>query len=427
MHTKTAPLSLLLLVFSSQLSAQIYTTPPSSPPRTMAEWEELQSLVIVWNGGNSGDPWFDILSEIVRHARLETEVIICCDSLAIIDHAQNYLTDKNVDISSKVSFVVAPNNSIWVRDFGPNCVYTNDVDSLHIVDWLYNRINRPKDNAIPEILGQHFQLPVFSTSVAPYDLVNTGGNFITDGMGTAFATELILVNNDQIKNGECGNLNDVIGTSSHTESSIDQIMQDFMGIDRYVKLDQLPFDCIHHVDMHMKLLDEETLLVGQYPAGIGDGPQIESNLQYVLNNVLTAFGTRFKTIRIPMPPQNGQYPPTPGVYNRTYTNAVFVNKTILIPFYEEQFDTMAQRVWQEAMPGYKVVGINCLDLISSRGALHCITKEMGVKCGRAYKLPSNCADSASKRHCLCNGFLPPKKHQHLVDGAHVCFSAPRLC
>ena len=41
------------------------TTPPSGPVRTMAEWEELQALIITWNGQNT------ILAEIVRAARQE--------------------------------------------------------------------------------------------------------------------------------------------------------------------------------------------------------------------------------------------------------------------------------------------------------------------------------------------------------------------
>ena len=55
-------------------------------------------------------------------------------------------------------------------------------------------------------------------------------------------------------------------------------MNKFLGVDRYIKMNTLPYDQIHHIDMHMKLLDEETLLVGQYPPGIADGPQIEANL-----------------------------------------------------------------------------------------------------------------------------------------------------
>jgi hypothetical protein len=143
-------------------------------------------------------------------------------------------------------------------------------------------------------------------------------------------------------------------------------------------MDPLPYDVIHHIDMHMKLLDEETLLVGQYPAGVADGPQIEANLQYVLNNFTTSFGTPYKVVRIPMPPDAGDdYPNTGGDY-RTYANAVFVNKTVIVPFYEEQYDTTAQRIWEEALPGYNIVGIDCNSIIPSLGAIHCITKEVGV-------------------------------------------------
>jgi hypothetical protein len=128
--------------------------------------------------------------------------------------------------------------------------------------------------------------------------------------------------------------------------------------------------------MHMKLLDEETLLVGQYPPGVADGPQIELNLQYVLNNFQTCFGKPYKVVRIPMPPHNGNYPPS-GNY-RTYTNSVFVNKTVIVPTYEYQFDTTALRIYREALPGYNVVGIDCNAIIPSLGAIHCITKEIGV-------------------------------------------------
>ncbi|MCW8806341.1 MAG: agmatine deiminase family protein, partial [Ignavibacteriaceae bacterium] len=162
-----------------------------------------------------------------------------------------------------------------------------------------------------------------------------------------------------------------------TEAQIDEIMNKFLGIDRYIKMDNLPYDVIHHIDMHIKLLDEETLLVGEYPPGVADGPQIEANLQYVINNFQTCFGRPFKVVRIPMPPdQNGQYPPS-GQY-RTYTNSMFVNKTIIVPTYEYQYDTTALRIYRDAMPGYNVVGINCNSIIGSLGAIHCIMKEVGV-------------------------------------------------
>jgi hypothetical protein len=80
-----------------------------------------------------------------------------------------------------------------------------------------------------------------------------------------------------------------------------------------------------------------------------------------------------------MPPdQFGRYPHEGGFY-RTYTNALFLNGTILVPTYEQKYDTTALSVWSELMPGYQIRGINCNDIIPASGALHCITKEVGVE------------------------------------------------
>jgi hypothetical protein len=139
----------------------------------------------------------------------------------------------------------------------------------------------------------------------------------------------------------------------------------------------LPYDGIHHIDMHMKLLDEETLLMGQYPAGVSDGPQMEANLQWLFANYPSVYGTPYKVIRIPMPPgSSGNYPPGSSYY--TYANSVFINKTVLVPTYFAQYDSTALRIYREALPGYNVQGINCNSIIGASGALHCITKELGA-------------------------------------------------
>ncbi len=187
-----------------------FTTPPGVPVRAMAEWEELEALAISWNATSNARR--NILTEIVRAAREECRVIISCGTQTILDGAKTYLTDNDVDISSNVEFLLAPSNSIWIRDYGPNAVYANDVDSLYLVDWIYNR-QRPFDDVIPVRLGEHLDVPVYSTTAAPFDLVNTGGNFMSDGLSTGFSSKLVFRNNDQSKNGECGNTNDIYGTT----------------------------------------------------------------------------------------------------------------------------------------------------------------------------------------------------------------------
>lgn len=336
------------------------TSPPDMPLRSMAEWEELQALVVTWTS------YKPVLAQIIQHAREEAEVVVVTNN---VGNAQNELLNiYNLGNLDNITFVQAPFNSVWLRDYGANTVYGNDVDSLLLVDWIYNR-PRPADDQVPYAIGNALGLPVYGTTVAPTDLVGTGGNFHTDGMGTAFSSELILDENS---------LGNPFGVTPKSESDVDAIMMDFMGISRYIKMPILPYDGIHHIDMHMRLLDEETLLVGEYPEGIADGPQIEANLQYVLSNFKSAFGTPYKVIRIPMPPHNGAYPNTSWAHYRTYANSVFVNKTILVPTYQEQFDTTGLRIYREALPGYKVVGINCNSVIPAGGALHCITREIGV-------------------------------------------------
>ena len=90
-----------------------------------------------------------------------------------------------------------------------------------------------------------------------------------------------------------------------------------MGIDNYILMEVLPYDDMFHIDMHMKLLDEQTVLVAEYPEGIADGPQIEANLQYVLSNFNSAFGTPYKVIRIPSPPSTRKLSDNNGSYRLT--------------------------------------------------------------------------------------------------------------
>ena len=333
--------------------------PPTSPVRTIAEWEELQALVVGWKS------YPTILRQIVGAAKQETRVIVVYTTPDNPTSLTSYLAAGGVD-TVNVTFLAAPVNSVWSRDYGPWSAYTNDVDSLITIDWIYNR-PRPSDDAVPVAISNFIGTPLYQTTTAPWNLVHTGGNFMTDGFGTGFSSALVLDENSAA--GGFG--------INHTPAEIDSIMYHFMGINRYIIMNTLPFDQIHHIDMHMKLLDEQTLLVGQYPAGIADGPQIEANLQFVLANYNSIYGTPFKVVRVLMPDDNNLYPNNGGDYF-TYTNSSFINKTIILPVYGISEDSTAIRIYRESLPGYNVVPINCASMIGALGALHCITKEVGT-------------------------------------------------
>lgn len=346
-----------LFINNSSGQSLILDTPPDGSIRTAAEWEEIQALVVTWRD------YKPTLAEIIRYAQEECKVIVHATNAAT---AQNELANTyNVPIGPNVVFVSQPNNSLWIRDYGANTAYMNDVDSLFLLDWKYNRPTRLQDDSIPRRYARELDLNLVQTTLAPNRLVHTGGNFMSDGFGTAFSSNLVLDEN-----------------TDKTEAQINQIMLDYMGIDRYIKMEVLPYDGIHHIDMHVKLLDEETLLWAQYPNGVADGPQIEANLLYVLDNFNSVFGTPYKIVRVVAPPDystNGSaiYPNNGGDY-RTYSNSVFVNKTVLLPSYGSIYDTTAARIYRENLPGYRVVQIDCQDIIAASGAIHCITHSVGV-------------------------------------------------
>lgn len=347
----------------------IETPPPFSNLRAAAEWEEIEVLTIAWEGFSC------ILKQIVAASISECRVVIFTENA---DSTINYLTGSScggVLSLDNIDVIEQDLNTIWIRDYGANTVYGSWNDDRILVDWMYNR-PRPDDDVIPDALGEHLGIDVYSTTAEPYDLMNTGGNYMSDGFGTAFESELV---HDENNGGSLW----WTTFPNHTPEEIEDILEVFMGIDTLITMPTLPYDGIHHIDMHMKLLDESTIMVSEYPVGIADGPQINANIDYVLSNFTTKWGTPFNVVRIPSPPElGGGYPDTGGWYE-TYSNAVFVNNKILLPTFYEQYDTTAIRIWEETMPGYEIVGIDCddsgNDIIALSGAIHCITHSVGVE------------------------------------------------
>ncbi|MFD0861024.1 agmatine deiminase family protein [Sungkyunkwania multivorans] len=351
------------LISDFQFRSARLSAPPSGPVRTAAEWEEVEYLVVRWTSG-----FQNILRQIVQVGVNECKVMIVTQDQASVS---SYLSSAGVDLTN-VTFVNTQSNSIWIRDYAGNTIYSNDVGQRALVDWIYNR-PRPYDDLVPSAHASAIGIPLYETNSGTNDLVNTGGNFMSDGLGNAFASELVLDEN------AAGN---PYGVTTKTEAEIDAIMSNYMGINNYIKMPVLPYDAIHHIDMHMKLLDEETLLVSKYPTGVADGPQIEANIQYVLNNFQSPFGTPYNVEWIDAPPStSGNYPDNGGYY-RTYSNSLIVNKSILVPTYRPSVDGPALARYQELMPGYNVVGIDVdnsgENLISMVGAIHCITHTIGV-------------------------------------------------
>ncbi len=257
---------------------------------------------------------------------------------------------------SKVVFIIAPNNSIWIRDYGPHFIFQNG--TLAAVD-SPSYPGRPQDNFVPTIVAEdRLGMPAYHQG-----LYYSGGNFQAGPNRSGFCTALVNLDNP--------------ASGGHDEPLIRELHDTFQGIDTLHVLPQLPFsvDGTGHIDMWMYLVDDDTVIISEFIAGSN------STAISVTNNAVPYMQSLgFEVIR----PQAWNA----GGAHYTYANAFRVNNRIFVPCYGTQLapggnaayntrDADALAKWQQAAgPGVQIVPIQCSSIIGASGAIHCIVKQV---------------------------------------------------
>jgi hypothetical protein len=107
----------------------------------------------------------------------------------------------------------------------------------------------------------------------------------------------------------------------------------------------------------------DKVLVGQVPQG---DPRY-SDYEYIANYFslqTSSWGSPFQVYRVYTPGNNQTTP---------YTNSLILNKKVFVPLTGNQYDDEAIEVYEEAMPGYEIIGIMHNNWANS-DALHCRAK-----------------------------------------------------
>ena len=195
-----------------------------------------------------------------------------------------------------------------------------------------------------------------------WDIINmplywTGGNFMTDGYGMGFSTQL-MVNENNID-----------------ESEFVDIISEYLNINNYHIFDNPNESSIQHMDCLAKLVNPETVIIKQVPESSPEYECIEDFAEsfFELN---TFYNRNFRIYRILCPEINGGVWETNPV--AAYTNSLILNGKVLVPQYGISEDDQALEIYREAMPGYQVLGFDgaANSPWYSEDALHCRT--MGV-------------------------------------------------
>jgi hypothetical protein len=238
---------------------------------------------------------------------------------------------------ANVDFVFASTNSIWVRDYGPWFLTLPD-GTAGIFDFEYNR-PRPLDDQFPITLGGDWSLPVYTS-----DIIHTGGNYMSSGLGLSMSTDLVIDEN------------------GGDEDWVDSQMLLYCGVDDYFTPPDPQQSYIDHIDCWGKMLSPTRILVLQVPPSHPDYAALEA-MADLLEASQNPYGTNWQVYRVYSSGTEG------------YTNSLILNNRVYLPTWNTGNDAPAIAAYQTAMPGYTIVGIYYSEWLNT-DALHC--RAMGV-------------------------------------------------
>ena len=230
------------------------TDPPPPPVRNIAEFERMQGVLIRYP--------FGISTAMIAEMSMDVKVY-CLVSSSQQNNAISSFENANVNMNN-VEFILGSTDSYWTRDYGPWWVVDGS-GNVSVVDFTYNR-PRPNDNDAPLKVSEYLNVPYYST-----DLIHCGGNYMTDGLGTASSSDLVYSEN------------------SETDQQINDLMESYYGIDTYHVLPDPNNTYIDHIDCWGKYLSPTKVLIREVPYTHPQYDMIEQTAQY-FSNTLNKWG-----------------------------------------------------------------------------------------------------------------------------------------
>ena len=313
---------------------------------TAAEYERNESILMRW--GNFNSVLTEMIVPITTGDSL-ARVLLVVASNAQQNSAASTLNSAGANLD-RVDFLIAPSDSIWIRDYGPR--FTSADNERVIIDHEYNR-PRPQDNQIPAAVANDLDEELFTMPVN-----HGGGNFHLFASGEAYMTNLIVDENPGL-----------------TDEDVIDLYAQYQGVDLTL-LPALPaqFDSTQHLDMWFLPVDDQTVIIGDYatpPPGVNPSPLTDTVIDVTEFTADLMVERGYTVLRTPGWRAQGF-----GTAHHTYTNAVIVNDLVLICSFDgfPNQDAEAATVFEQAFPGKTVVAVDCSAIIDQAGALHCIVK-----------------------------------------------------
>jgi agmatine deiminase len=333
-----------------------------------AEWEPHEATWIAWPHEPSDwpgkfEPIPHLYCEIVRILSRHEDVRILIPRA--LRPAARALLKRAGAWNDRVSFVNAPTDRSWTRDYCPTFVKDDEGRKL-AVKWRFNGWakypNWENDDRAGELAaraaGIRPSLPVWNGR----RVILEGGSIDVNGQGLLLTTEECLLSRVQQRN------------PGLSREQYEALFEGWLGVRKTIWLNRgIVGDDTHgHVDDIARFVGPNTVVaaVEKDKADPNHAP-LEENLERLRRSRNLA-GRSLKVIPLPMP--------RPVSYGRqrlpaSYTNFYISNGAVLVPTFQDNLDKIALCILQEAFSGRQVIGIHGVDLVLGLGTLHCMTMQ----------------------------------------------------
>jgi len=321
-------------------------TPPAAPVRLPGEFEPIGAVILAW-------PVFYPYrwrwhAEFAAQVTTEAEAHILVPNAFWQKGVELYLRQRQIPLQG-IRFLHIPTDDVWTRDYGPTVVLReSDGQSLVIANPYAPRLSpyTKSNNEVPLALGRYYGVPVHRLP-----LVMEGGNIHSDGQGTFILFDATFARNPDV-----------------SPDRLEDMFRRFFGAKRLIVLPTLTHEGTGHIDMAVKFLDVDSLLVAQSRPGQRWHGEFEA-LAEQLGQMSSSSGRRYRIVRGPIvEDRRFQF------HFWSYINSLTLNSKVIIPRFGVETDRLAQRIYQEHMPGYEIVAIDFRDF--PVGASHCQSKEV---------------------------------------------------
>jgi agmatine deiminase len=343
-----------------QQSMHPLITPVQAGFRMPAEWEPHQGVWLSWPVDNG--TFSDLKAvenayvRMIRALSGRERVYLLVQDSGMENRVRDILAREGIP-GGQVRFFVFPYADVWFRDYGPTFLIHQREPSLAMVNWTFNAWGEKypelvPDDRIPAFIEKELSIPSFVPG-----MVLEGGAIETDGRGTLLVTEQCLLHKNR--------------NPSLSKGEIEGKLREYLGVSRVIWLRGgiAGDDTDGHIDDVARFVSPDTVVcaVEEDPHAVNWGI-LQENLA-VLKGTTAYNGRPFTIVPLPMPRTGEEVLPA------SYTNFYIGNGIVIVPTFQDPADQKALRILESLFPGRIVVGIDCTEMITGMGAIHCVTQQ----------------------------------------------------